>query len=83
VLRDSYDDFLSLSRRGPDNEFQPAAEERRAFPDEMPLRRELAAFVTHLAGGPAPRSSAREGVEIVERLDEIARAIGSAGAFKR
>ncbi|MEQ1873069.1 MAG: Gfo/Idh/MocA family oxidoreductase [Ilumatobacteraceae bacterium] len=39
--------------------------------DDMPLMRELAAFVDHLTDGPAPRSSAAEGAEAVERIAEL------------
>ena len=38
---------------------------------ELPLLRELRAFVEHLRGGPPPRSSAREGAEIVETIAEL------------
>jgi predicted dehydrogenase len=49
--------------------------ERRPLRTEMPLRTELRAFVEHLGGGPPPRSSAAEGVAVVEaiaRLRELA-----------
>jgi predicted dehydrogenase len=45
--------------------------ERRAVPAELPLLRELRAFVEHLKGGPAPRSSAADGALIVERIHEL------------
>jgi hypothetical protein len=45
--------------------------ERRAISTELPLLRELRAFVEHLDGGPPPRSSAAEGVEIVRRIAEL------------
>jgi predicted dehydrogenase len=35
---------------------------------ELPLLRELSAFVDHLSGGPPPRSSAEEGALIVSRV---------------
>jgi predicted dehydrogenase len=38
---------------------------------EMPLLRELRAFVDHLAGGPPPRSSAAEGVAVVEAIEAL------------
>jgi predicted dehydrogenase len=40
--------------------------ERRPIGDEMPLLEELRAFVGHLQGGPPPRSSAADGVAMVE-----------------
>ena len=38
------------------------------FRPEPPLRRELAAFLEHLRGGPPPKSGAAEGVAVVEAL---------------
>jgi len=38
---------------------------------ELPLLAELRAFIEHLAGGPPPRSSAREAAQIVRRLAEL------------
>jgi predicted dehydrogenase len=51
------------------------AREMRSVSAELPLRRELRAFLDHLRGGPPPRSSAAEGAAIVEsvaRLCELA-----------
>lgn len=42
--------------------------ERRPIPDEMPLLAELRAFVEHLRGGPPPKSSAADAVEVVEAV---------------
>ena len=41
------------------------------LPSTMPLLQELAVFLEHLRGGPAPRSSAGEGVEAVERIARL------------
>jgi predicted dehydrogenase len=51
----------------------PSGEEPRSRPisTELPLLRELRAFVEHVRGGPAPRSSADEGVEAVSRIEEL------------
>ena len=38
------------------------------IPTEMPLLRELRAFLDHLDGGPPPMSSAAEGAEVVEAI---------------
>lgn len=47
----------------------PPADMREVrFDAAMPLFRELEAFVSHLCGGPAPRSSAYEGLQVVERI---------------
>ena len=45
--------------------------ERRPATGEMPLLAELRAFVEHLGGGPPPKSSAAEGVLVVERVAEM------------
>jgi predicted dehydrogenase len=45
--------------------------ELRPISTEMPLLRELQAFVTHLEGGPPPRSSAAEAAAIVAALGEL------------
>jgi predicted dehydrogenase len=45
--------------------------EKCAVADEMPLLRELRAFLGHLRGGPPPRSSVAEGARTVEVLDRI------------
>ncbi len=42
--------------------------EERPFRPEPPLRRELAAFLDHLRGGPPPKSDAAEGVAVVEAV---------------
>lgn len=39
--------------------------------DEMPLLTELGVFVDHLQGGPPPKSTADEGVLIVERIQQL------------
>ena len=45
--------------------------EERPIGDELPLERELAAFLEHLRGGPPPRSSAAEGAAIVEAVGAL------------
>jgi predicted dehydrogenase len=58
-LGDSYDDRILV---------QPIAGEVEeiSISTEMPLLRELRAFVEHIGGGPPPKSNAVEGVEVVE-----------------
>jgi predicted dehydrogenase len=71
ALRDSYDDHVEIVWLDRDE----AVPERRPVSSELPLERELRAFLEHLAGGPPPRSSAQEGVAVVEsvaRLRELA-----------
>jgi predicted dehydrogenase len=53
--------------------------ERRCVSTELPLLRELRAFIEHLRGGPPPRSGASDGALIVERIVELREL---AGAFK-
>jgi len=52
--------------------------ELRLISTELPLLRELRAFVEHVAGGPAPKSSAADGALVVERLEEL-RSLALAG----
>jgi predicted dehydrogenase len=60
-------DAVVVGRAGQINE---DSVERRPIPVEMPLLTELQAFVEHLRGGPPPRSSAADGVAIVEAVAE-------------
>ena len=64
VLGDSFDDHAALFREG-------SEPERRPVSTELPLLRELRAFVEHLAGGPPPRSSAEDGVKVVRAISEL------------
>lgn len=63
VLPGGYSDQVQVAT-GPEPE-------AREISTELPLLRELRAFVEHLAGGPPPRSSAREGAEIVKAIAEL------------
>ena len=45
--------------------------EIRPVTGELPLLAELRAFVEHLQGGPAPRSSAAVGAEVTRRIAEL------------
>jgi predicted dehydrogenase len=47
--------------------------------NEPPLRRELEAFIGHLAGGVPPKSSGRDGVAAVRRISELRRLAGLDG----
>jgi predicted dehydrogenase len=68
TLADGYDDAVLVARGMPERGEAP---ERRPVDLEWPLLRELRTFVEHVRGGPPPRSSAAEHVEIVERLAEL------------
>jgi predicted dehydrogenase len=69
VLEDSYDGHVSVFRG--DGGARRPAPELRPVSTELPLLRELRAFVEHLRGGPPPRSAAREGAAIVRALAEL------------
>ncbi|HSS81429.1 MAG TPA: Gfo/Idh/MocA family oxidoreductase [Gaiellaceae bacterium] len=73
LLANGYSEHVLLHR---DDADEP---ERREIATELPLRRELRAFVEHLQGGPPPRSSAAEGALVVRRIAEL-RALAGAPA---
>ncbi|MCW5745588.1 MAG: Gfo/Idh/MocA family oxidoreductase [Alphaproteobacteria bacterium] len=73
-LADSYDDRIVVANGVPGRD---AAEPRQIHVGaEMPLMLELQAFVSHLRGGPAPKSSARDGLLVVERIHDLRRMAG-------
>jgi predicted dehydrogenase len=57
--------------------------QERAVAAEMPLLRELRAFCEHLKGGPPPRSSAVEGLHVVECLEKLRALAGFDGVAAR
>jgi predicted dehydrogenase len=65
-MTDSYDDDILLVSR--DSSGKP---QKIPIGKDMPLLAELKAFVAHIEGGPPPKSSAAEGVLIVQRIAEI------------
>jgi predicted dehydrogenase len=68
-LADSYDECIFVRTGNPASPAVPGSQsERRAVGNAMPLYSELAAFLGFLRGGPPPRSSAAEGLLIVERI---------------
>lgn len=76
-LADSYDTAIHVRRGAP--AAPEAAVERIEIGRDMPLLREIQAFLLHLEGGPAPMSSAREALLIVERCAEIEAAMRATG----
>ena len=50
---------------------RPSGVEELPFSPAEPLRRELAAFLDHLAGGPPPKSDAAEGLVVVEAVQAL------------
>jgi predicted dehydrogenase len=74
ILGESYADHVLLLRGTPEPG-EASEREERPVAAELPLLRELRAFLEHLAGGPPPKSSAAEGllqVETIARLRELA-----------
>jgi predicted dehydrogenase len=70
TLADGWDEEIAVTRTAVDG----AAETRTIpAPGELPLLAELRAFVEHLDGGPPPRSSAAEGLLVVEAIAELRR----------
>jgi hypothetical protein len=45
--------------------------------DELPLRRELQAYLAWLGGGKTPNSNARDALETVERISQIEQALSA------
>jgi predicted dehydrogenase len=75
-LDDGWADHIQIAR-GSGTGADASGIEKRTVPAELPLRRELAAFLQHLKGGPAPRSSVEEGALIVERIQQLRDLAGS------
>lgn len=72
TLSDPYAEYLEIrTRKGT----RPRLEARK-ISKEMPLKRELRAFVDFLRGGPPPRSSAEEGACAVVLIERIRRMAG-------
>jgi predicted dehydrogenase len=74
VLPDAYSDRVLVARGELQRQVSKQEEEHR-ISGELPLLRELRAFVEHVQGGPPPRSSAAEGaaeVAAIARLRELA-----------
>jgi predicted dehydrogenase len=71
VLPDGYSDHVQIARVADPADTSPPELERRAISTELPLVRELRAFVEHVRGGPPPRSSASEGAAVVRTIAEL------------
>jgi predicted dehydrogenase len=82
-LADGYAETLVI-RRGPPIGVDAADAEHMPISSELPLLRELRAFVEHLRGGRAPRSSITESLAIARAVEELrARARYGAEAVDR
>ena len=71
VLPDAYSDHLQIFRSGEVTETTAPEPEQRPISSELPLLREVGAFLEHLDGGPPPRSSAAEGAGVVRAITEL------------
>jgi predicted dehydrogenase len=71
VLPDPYSDHVRIFRRTGLGETTAPEPELRPISTELPLLRELRAFLEHLDGGPPPRSSAAEGAAAVRAITEL------------
>ena len=68
-LGDAYDDTIVIMDGRPNG--ASSGPQERPVGNAMPLLEELRAFLNHLIGGPPPRSSATEGLLIVERTSAL------------
>ena len=68
ILPDSYSDHIEIYIGSAFAETEPPEPELRSISTEMPLLRELRAFVEHVRGGPPPKSSAEQGLEVVSTI---------------
>ena len=73
-LDDSHSDYILVGKAKAGS--PPSEPLKVAVSTELPLLRELSAFLAHLGGGPPPRSSAAEGLLGVERIAAIHRLAG-------
>ncbi|MCR1783611.1 Gfo/Idh/MocA family oxidoreductase [Nocardioides carbamazepini] len=78
-LADSWDDRILLAGTVDGVGITPESRER-AVGAELPLEAELRAFLEHLAGGPAPRSSAIEALSVVRAIATLRTMAGLPGA---
>jgi predicted dehydrogenase len=78
ALDGGYADHIRLVRRDGDSTSHALPEERRPIATDMPLYRELAAFVGFCNGGPAPKSTAADGLAAVETILALRKLAGIA-----
>lgn len=81
VLADSYSEHILLSRHNSPKLSAPPEVEKISVSTEMPLLRELRAFVEHVNGGPPPLSNCKDAVENVRALAELCKLAGVAEAL--
>jgi len=71
VLPNADSDHVRIFRRTDLGETTAPEPELQVISTELPLLRELRAFLEHLDGGPPPRSSAAEGAATVRAITEL------------
>lgn len=71
TLADGYSKHVQIMRDGAVSPRASVTPELREISTEMPLLRELRAFVAYLDSGPPPRSSASEGAAIVNAIADL------------
>jgi predicted dehydrogenase len=71
LLPDADSDHIEVFRQSAVGEMTPPEPELRPISKELPLLRELRAFLEHVGGGPPPRSSAAEGAAAVRAIGEL------------
>lgn len=76
VLGDSFDDAIRIHRNDGDPSTHIPEPELRSIDTELPLLRELAAFVGFCRGGPPPKSTAADGAAVVETIVALRRLAG-------
>lgn len=74
-MMDPMDDHIVI-HRFENGRLSPERHEQRKVDTEMPLLKELRAFVGYLNGGPRPHSSAADGAAIVRAIADIHRMAG-------
>jgi predicted dehydrogenase len=73
LLEDAYSGCIKVRRVKDGTARKDDPMERRPVSDELPLLREVKAFVYYLQGGPRPRSSAHEATRVIEVIDDLRR----------
>lgn len=71
ILEDEKTDSITVIYGDAESEPEESKTEHRKFDKTPPLRLELQEFLNYLEGGPAPRSSFRDGLQVVQTIDQI------------
>lgn len=71
VLSDPYADHVLVTRDFDSSGSAARTQDLRPISTELPLLRELRAFLGYVAGGPPPRSAAADGAMVVTTLAEL------------